>query len=257
MTLPILLADAAQTTAQTASPKSVDLNPVDLVLHATGPVFAVFWMLVAMAAAVWVIAILKALQLSRMRAGLHAFERDAASLVDAKDLFELARRQPGSPGARVVLAIARRAGSHKTLEALAKRAIVDEQQRAGKLMTLLASIASSAPFIGLFGTVWGILDAFLRIGREKSASLPVVAPAIGEALIATAVGLFAAIPALVLYNLLNRRLDDLISELEAAAEAWVTTAAESDQGLLPGDSTIPQRGVPSHTQQYPYGGYGA
>ena len=53
MTLPILVADAAQTTAQTAAPKSVDLNPVDLVLHATGPVFAIFWMLVAMAAAGW------------------------------------------------------------------------------------------------------------------------------------------------------------------------------------------------------------
>jgi biopolymer transport protein TolQ len=242
MTTPMLLADASQAPATAGA----NLNPIDLVLHATGPVFVVFWLLVAMAAAVWVIGILKALQLSRMRAGLHAFEREAFSLLDAKDLFELARRQSGSPGARVVLAIARRAGSQKILESIAKRAIVDEQQRAGRLMTLLASIASSAPFIGLFGTVWGILDAFLRIGREKSASLPVVAPAIGEALIATAVGLFAAIPALILYNLLSRRLEDFVSELEAAAEAWITTVAETDQAhSFPADRTVPQGRPPA------------
>src|SRR5690348_17892846 len=89
------------------------------------------------------------------------------------------------------------------------------------LMPTLSSIASAAPFIGLFGTVWGIMQAFLRIGVEKSASLPVVAPAIGEALIATAVGLVAAIPATIAYNYVDRRINDLLSEVSASAETWV------------------------------------
>jgi biopolymer transport protein TolQ len=209
--------------------QKVNLNPVDIVLHSSGPVFVVFWLLVAMSTLVWIIAILKAIQIARMRAALHAFERDAFHLVDANQLFELAKHHSGSPGGRVVLQLSKRGGSPKMLESIAKRAIVGEQQRAGRLMPLLGSIASSSPFIGLFGTVYGILDAFLRIGREKSASLPVVAPAIGEALIATAVGLLAAIPALIFYNLINRRVEDLVMELESVSEGWVTTVAESDR----------------------------
>jgi len=104
--------------------------------------------------------------------------------------------------------------------AIAKRAIVVEQQRASALMPTLQSIAAASPFIGLFGTVWGIMDAFLRIGVEKSASLPVVAPAIGEALIATAFGLVAAIPATIAYNYVDKRISDLLEELDASAGAW-------------------------------------
>lgn len=211
-----------------AAPQQVDLDVVALVLHASGPVFIVFWGLMAMAAGVWIIAVMKMLQLGRMRSSLHRFEKDAFNSVDGGQLFAVAQRHGDAPGSRVVMALSRRGGSAKILESVAKRAIVAESQRAGSLMTALGSIASSAPFIGLFGTVYGILDAFLRIGREKSASLPVVAPAIGEALIATAVGLFAAIPALIFYNFLSRRIDDLVSELEAASEGWVHIVADSD-----------------------------
>ena len=91
-------------------------------------------------------------------------------------------------------------------------------------MPTLSSIAAAGPFVGLFGTVYGIMDAFLRIGQEKSASLPVVAPAIGEALITTAIGLFAAIPAVVAYNAISKRVDDLLSEVEASTDGWVLIA---------------------------------
>src|SRR4051812_46571904 len=100
-------------------------------------------------------------------------------------------------------------------------------------MAPLSSIASAGPFVGLFGTVYGIMDAFLRIGQEKSASLPVVAPAIGEALIATAIGLFAAIPAVVAYNAINKRVEDLLAELEACAEGWVALASAADAAPIP------------------------
>jgi biopolymer transport protein TolQ len=81
-------------------------------------------------------------------------------------------------------------------------------------MGFLATTGSVTPFIGLFGTVWGIMDAFLKIGIVRSASLMTVAPGIAEALIATAVGLFAAIPAVIAYNHFLHRIKDLITEME-------------------------------------------
>src|SRR4029079_2509666 len=138
-----------------------------------------------------------------------------------------------SPGGRVVIELGRRQGQALTGEfllAVAKRAIASEQQRASILMPTLSSIASASPFIGLFGTVWGIMDAFLRIGVEKSASLPVVAPAIGEALIATAFGLVAAIPATIGYNYVDKRIRDFMRQLTSSSEAWVETMAADPGG---------------------------
>src|SRR4029079_14549026 len=138
-----------------------------------------------------------------------------------------------SPGGRVVIELGRRQGQALTGEfllAVAKRAIASEQQRASILMPTLSSIASASPFIGLFGTVWGIMDAFLRIGVEKSASLPVVAPAIGEALIATAFGLVAAIPATIGFNFVDKPIGDLIEELPASAQSWAETLAADPGG---------------------------
>jgi biopolymer transport protein TolQ len=98
------------------------------------------------------------------------------------------------------------------------------------MMWLLAFIAAGAPFIGLFGTVYGIMDAFIRIGAAKTASLPVVAPAIGEALITTAIGLAAAIPAVFFYNWIDKSVGDFVFELEAAAGEWVALVAEQSGG---------------------------
>jgi biopolymer transport protein TolQ len=199
----------------------IKLDPVSLVLHSSGPVFVVVWMLVAAAAMVWVIATLKLLQLSRLSSAEKKFEQEAGQAIDADGLFAAAHRFAEAPGARVVLELGKRAGNEKLLDSIAKRAIVTEQQRVGVFMSALSTIASAAPFVGLFGTVYGIMDAFLRIGQAKSASLPVVAPAIGEALIATAIGLAAAIPAVVAYNALNKRIDDLLSAIEAGSDGWV------------------------------------
>ncbi len=211
----------------------IKLDPVSLVLHASGPVFVVVWTLVAAAALVWVIAVLKLLQVSRLGAAQRRFEVEAAACRAPEELFAMARRHPEAPGARVVIELSKRAGTPKLLEAIARRALVDEQLRASSLMPTLSSIAAASPFVGLFGTVYGIMDAFLRIGQEKSASLPVVAPAIGEALIATAIGLFAAIPAVVAYNALAKRIDDLLSVLEAGASAWVLVAADAHEDTVP------------------------
>jgi biopolymer transport protein TolQ len=213
----------------------IKLDPISLILHASGPVFLVVWGLIAAAIVVWVITVLKLIQLARLSALQRNFEAEAAPVVSADALFALAKRHLGAPGARVVLELAKRFGSGKLLEAIAKRAIVTEQQRVSSLMAPLSSIASAGPFVGLFGTVYGIMDAFLRIGQEKSASLPVVAPAIGEALIATAIGLFAAIPAVVAYNTINKRSEDLLAELETSSEGWVAivSSAAAEPAVIP------------------------
>jgi biopolymer transport protein TolQ len=206
------------------------LDPISLVTHATGPIFFVVWSLVGAAFLVWVITGLKLLQLGRLRRAERVFEAEAVQATSADQLFALSKQHADAPGARVVAELARRSGNEKVFLAAAKRAMVTEQQRAGSLLAPLSSIAAASPFVGLFGTVYGIMDAFLRIGREKSASLPVVAPAIGEALITTAIGLFAAIPAVIAYNAINKRVEDLLAEVEASSEGWVAIAATTLEG---------------------------
>jgi biopolymer transport protein TolQ len=89
-----------------------------------------------------------------------------------------------------------------------------EVSKLESMMSFLATTGSVTPFIGLFGTVWGIMDSFQRIGIVRSASLVTVAPGIAEALIATAAGLFAAIPAVIAYNYFLHRVKDKITEME-------------------------------------------
>src|ERR1041385_869393 len=200
----------------------------------SGIVLVVLVVLLVASFAVWIIWLLKTLQVGRLRSQNNDFEREAAMVTSASDLISLALKHGSAPGARVVVELAKRHHqqnlSAELLKAVARRAIVGEEQRASKLMPTLASIASASPFIGLFGTVWGIMEAFTRIGVEKSASLPVVAPAIGEALIATAFGLVAAIPATIGYNYVDKRIGDFLGELSSSSEAWVETMA-ADPGM--------------------------
>lgn len=95
-----------------------------------------------------------------------------------------------------------------------RRATTSEITRLEKYLTFLATTGATAPFIGLFGTVWGIMTAFEKIGQSGSASLAVVAPGIAEALIATAIGLVAAIPAVMGYNHFQQKIKVLISEMD-------------------------------------------
>jgi biopolymer transport protein TolQ len=208
-------------------PAGKEIDPINLMLDSSGVVLVVLLILIVASTAVWLIWFLKSAQLRRLSYAEHKFEREAAGIESASDLVALALRHRSAPGARVVMELAKRQQqpnlTGELLLAIARRAIATEQQRATTLMPTLSSIASASPFIGLFGTVWGIMDAFLRIGVEKSASLPVVAPAIGEALIATAFGLVAAIPATIGFNYVDKRISDLLDELGASAEAWVET----------------------------------
>jgi biopolymer transport protein TolQ len=103
------------------------------------------------------------------------------------------------------------------IESVTRRAAAREVTHLESWMSLLGTIGSTAPFIGLFGTVYGIMDAFLSIGNQQNANLPVVAPKIAEALIATAIGLVAAIPSVMAYNYFARRVQQLSDTLEGFA----------------------------------------
>ncbi len=217
------------------------LDPLQLMLASSGVVLVVLIILVVASTLVWLIWLLKANQVRRLLASSRRFEIEAEQAGSVAELLKQAHRDHQTPGARVVLELGKH--QHESgrgadyMLAVARRAIADEQQRASSLMPTLQSIASASPFIGLFGTVWGIMDAFLRIGMEKSASLPVVAPAIGEALIATAFGLVAAIPATIGFNYVDKRITDFLDELAASAEVWARlfVAPEPRGGFRPAE----------------------
>jgi biopolymer transport protein TolQ len=230
-----LFAELDAAASQDAVTMRLDL--VGLFSHAAWPVRLTIGLLIGCSLLVWIIAVLKLLQLARLRFTERNFDKKIRTAGSLDDLFDVARSH-SAPGARVISALyLRGAGAQlDRLRAVADRAILVEGQRARALMWLLAFIAAGAPFIGLFGTVYGIMDAFIRIGAAKTASLPVVAPAIGEALITTAIGLAAAIPAVFFYNWIDRRVEDFVSELEAAAAEWAALVAEQ---AAPADAAIP------------------
>lgn len=198
-----------------------DLDPMSLLAGASGPVFLIAWSLLLAAAASWMIIVIKLRQLSRWSRAERALEAALGSSRSAQELAEAAQAEGEALGARVLRELVELRAEPDLLEASSERALSQASRRAGGMLTALATIGAVAPFVGLLGTVYGIMDAFLRIGREKSASLPVVAPAIGEALIVTAIGLFAAIPAVVAYNLLGRQIEDLLDSVRAASRVWI------------------------------------
>jgi biopolymer transport protein TolQ len=111
-----------------------------------------------------------------------------------------------------------------------RRATTQETQRLEKYLTFLATTGSITPFIGLFGTVWGIMDAFHGIGQTGSASLAVVAPGISEALVATAIGLAAAIPAVIGYNHFLNKVNELISEMDNFSQEFLNILERMERG---------------------------
>jgi biopolymer transport protein ExbB len=111
---------------------------------------------------------------------------------------------------------------------------------------LLATIGSTAPFVGLFGTVWGIMNSFIGISKAQTTNLAVVAPGIAEALLATAIGLFAAIPAVIIYNQFARWIGSYRGLLgDAAAEVQRLVSRDLDRGIgTAGVSAMPERELP-------------
>ncbi|MBT8138427.1 MAG: protein TolQ [Gammaproteobacteria bacterium] len=149
------------------------------------------------------------------RAGNERAERGAVTGVEAifragyKEFSRL--RQQGGIESDALMA-----GSERAMRV----ALAREEEELGKHLPFLANVGSASPYIGLLGTVWGVMNSFRGLANVKQATLASVAPGISEALIATAMGLFAAIPAVIAYNRFSARVDMLLSRYETFAEEF-------------------------------------
>ncbi len=220
--LPIVLAEAE-------APKQESL--LSLILSAGFFVQLILLGLLAMSVLTWAIIFFKRKVLREAEEHSEAFARSFEDQTALSDLYEAAERERDSSAAASVLCAgyeeARREsqakgnpdGRSRRVERALKSAVDEEIARLERRLPFLATTGSTAPFIGLFGTVWGIMRSFRDIGQLHSADLSVVAPGIAEALIATAVGLFAAIPAVMAYNAFLHRIRSFRRALESFADA--------------------------------------
>ena len=210
-----------------------------------------FVMLLLVGASIWCWAIIfeKIVSLRREARNTEAFEAEFWSGGSLDTLYDTTGANPNNAQARVFVAAMRewRRASAKGLtssgRADLKASLVDridrsmnftitrELDKMEKGMNFLASIGSVSPFVGLFGTVWGIMNAFQSIAESKNTSLAVVAPGIAEALFATALGLAAAIPAVAAYNKFSGDLQRLVARLETFSSEFSTLLARQlDEG---------------------------
>ncbi len=207
------------------------LDALSLVFQASWIVQLVILLLVFLSIFSWAVILYKSRELRRAQQDSEAF-LEVYHEGSMQDAYEAAKDLDRSPLAAVFLSangelkrLSRARGKSQELTQLEVDALARhvgwtgarEGQRLERGFTLLATTGSAAPFIGLFGTVIGIINAFQGIGRTGSASLAVVAPGIAEALIATAVGLFAAIPATIFYNVFVGRLRGINSAIDLFA----------------------------------------
>jgi biopolymer transport protein TolQ len=212
-----------------SDPTKFEFSTFSMLTTASLPVRLTLILLLLAIGAVWCVGIAKWLQISRKGAELVRFVHQTHEDPSWDHLRAQALASLGSPASSVLQALMEAsAGSLARWQAVVARAVLEEKQRAYFAMSILGSIGSTAPFVGLFGTVYGIMDAFVRIGSAKTASLPVVAPAIGEALVTTAIGLVAAIPAVLFYNFIERKIVDYVAMLEANAAEWVAICREAE-----------------------------
>lgn len=200
----------------------------DLVIGASGAVKAVMVMLLIMSIFSWYIIGFKFLYLRRASRESSLFGDSFWRSKDIEQIYKNAQALRNSPVSAMFLAgyteLAKlstdephtrdREADLENVQRALRKAQSAETTKLESMIPFLATTGSAGPFIGLFGTVWGIMVAFKEIGMQKTASLAVVAPHIGEALIATAIGLIAAIPAVMAYNYFTRRVVVQISEME-------------------------------------------
>ena len=204
---------------------------IQLILNAGYIVKAVLLILMTFSVISWAIIFFKQKYFSKANKESEQFQRAYRTNRDPKSLFQATRSLTLSPIANVFKAVyvddAKR--DKNEVKRVLRRYETLESVKLEKYLNFLATTGSTTPFIGLFGTVWGIMNAFHGIGAAGSASLAVVAPGIAEALIATAVGLAAAIPAVIAYNYYLSMSRKMIIEMEDFSEDLLelfTTTAE-------------------------------
>ncbi|RME13756.1 MAG: protein TolQ [Alphaproteobacteria bacterium] len=214
--------------------QQIDFSFLALFLRATLIVKLVMLLLIAASIWSWAIIVTKFIQYRRARAASRAFDEAFWSGNPLDELFEAIGPTPEGSAERVFAAGMlewRRshradggliAGAQSRIDRSMDVAIAKEAEELNRGLSFLATVASSAPFIGLFGTVWGIMHSFIEIAQQQNTNLAVVAPGIAEALFATGLGLLAAIPALIFYNKLTADSDAIVAGWEAFADEFST-----------------------------------
>ncbi len=204
------------------------LDPLELFLMADIVVQAVMVGLLLASVWVWTIIVAFSLKMGKVTRASAVFEGEFWQHDDPEGL--IARTKGDNPSARVAgagLAEFRRSAKkgikdkQATLARIAQAMdgqVATEADALATRLNFLATTGSVAPFVGLFGTVWGIMNSFFQIGTQNNSSLAVVAPGISEALFATAIGLFAAIPAVIAYNRFSARVDGFEARLGRFAD---------------------------------------
>ncbi len=205
-----------------------------LFARATITVKVVMVMLVIASFWCWAVIVDKWLQYRRARAEASVFDQSFWSGEPLDGLFEDIGPDPGGRSQRIFVAGMtewRRshrddggliAGAHARIDRSMDVAIAKEASELNRHLPVLATVGSTAPFVGLFGTVWGIMNAFIEIAEQQNTSLAVVAPGIAEALLATGLGLLAAIPAVIFYNKFVADADAIVTGYESFADEFST-----------------------------------
>ena len=221
---------------------AADLSPFALFLQADIVVKLVMFGLLAASIWSWAIIIERSRKLRALRKESQAFEDWFWKAESLDALYEPAARNP-HPAARLFVAgmnewrrsIGRgridREGVRSRLAAATQIAVARDIDELGDRLNVLATIGAVAPFVGLFGTVWGIMRSFTSIAASQNTTLAVVAPGIAEALFATAIGLFAAIPAVIGYNRLLHNVGRLEARLSTFSEEFVGLLSRQLDGM--------------------------
>ena len=210
-----------------------DLSIVSLIAHASLTVQLVIAALLLVSLASWSVIFSKLIALGRIKARNEGFEQEFWSGKNLNDLYgSVSNRQDAAPLERIFAS-----GMREFLKLREKRVVdagqlLDGARRAMRAsfqreldameshLSFLASVGSVSPYVGLFGTVWGIMHAFVGLSNLTQVTLATVAPGIAEALVATAIGLFAAIPAVLAYNRFARQIDRNAITLETFIEEF-------------------------------------
>ena len=210
------------------------ISPLALFLQADIVVKGVMIGLLLACSWTWAMIIGFSVTLRKASRDSRKFEADFWKAEDIDRFYE-ARGKAGFPAAKVMAAgvtewrrstaqkVIDREGTRDRLSTVMSSTIAGEVDRLSDRLNMLATIGSVAPFVGLFGTVWGIMRAFTSIAAEQNSSLAVVAPGIAEALFATAIGLFAAIPAVIAYNRFSHGINRLEAALSRFADGFYST----------------------------------
>jgi biopolymer transport protein TolQ len=235
-----LFAILAATATQAAAGAPTRLDPVKLFLDADIVVQVVMAGLVLASIWVWAIIVSFSLRMGSIGRRSDAYEKD---FWEASELDSLKVTKGELPPARVAGAglnewkrsvaakVKDRDGLRQRLQGAMDSAVANEADSLSNRLNFLATVGAVAPFVGLFGTVWGIMNSFFQIGQQQNSSLAVVAPGISEALFATAIGLFAAIPAVIAYNRFSHRVNAYEARLQRFADRFhANLSRELDAG---------------------------